>query len=312
MPSDGTDVNLGYNLSFFHKALGESLSLHLLDTNNVSEEFSIIAPFLKWAGGKRWFIHRHADLIPNNFNRYIEPFLGGGSVFFHLQPSYSLLGDTNPDLIAAYCGIKENWKGVVKSLKYHSRQHSEEYYYEIRKKHPKTIIQRASRMIYLNRTCFNGVYRVNLRGEFNVPRGTKDSVLLDKDRFSMMAKLLEGADIRHADFELLINEAQAGDFVFADPPYTVRHNFNGFVKYNEKLFSWQDQKRLAKALIRAKNRGVHVLSTNANHLSIRELYDDYEFKIITTSRYSPISASSEHRKQFDELIISFTAGDDQL
>lgn len=270
-----------------------------------------ITPFLKWAGGKRWFVQRHADLLPRTFNRYIEPFLGGGSVFFHLEPKQSLLGDTNPDLIAAYRGIKQNWKGVVKSLQYHSRQHSNEHYYEVRDKRPKEGIPRASRMIYLNRTCFNGIFRVNLRGEFNVPRGTKDEVLLDTDRFDYMAKLFEGADIRIADFEELINEAQANDFVFADPPYTVRHNFNGFVKYNEKLFSWQDQERLAEALIRAKNRGVHILSTNANHSSIRELYEDYGFKLITTTRFSSISASPEHRKQFDELIISFTAGDDQ-
>ncbi|OHX34312.1 DNA methyltransferase [Methylomonas sp. LWB] len=270
-----------------------------------------ITPFLKWAGGKRWFVQRHADLIPKNFNRYIEPFLGGGSVFFYLQPSCSLLGDANPDLIAAYRGIKENWKAVVKSLQYHSRQHSDEYFYLMRGSHPKDVIRRASRMIYLNRTCFNGIYRVNLRGEFNVPRGTKDSVLLSSDRFDLIAKLLESADIRSADFEILIDEAQTDDFIFADPPYTVRHNFNGFVKYNEKLFSWQDQERLAEALIRAKNRGVHILSTNANHSSIRDLYENYGFKLNTTSRFSSISALSKHRKQFDEMIISFTSGDGQ-
>ena len=270
-----------------------------------------LPPFLKWAGGKRWFVHRHVDLLPKTFNRYIEPFLGGGSVFFHLQPANSLLGDTNPELVAAYLGIKQKWKSVVRSLQYHNRMHSNDHYYAVRDKRPREIVSRASRMIYLNRTCFNGIYRVNLQGEFNVPRGTKDSVLLDTDRFDTMSRLLEGADIRVADFEVLINEAKAGDFVFADPPYTVRHNFNGFVKYNEKLFSWQDQERLAEALIRAKSRGVHILSTNANHSSIRELYDDYGFNLITTSRFSSISASSEHRKQFDELIISFTASDSQ-
>lgn len=280
------------------------------DDNSVSKKISI-TPFLKWAGGKRWFVQRHADLLPKTFNRYIEPFLGGGSVFFHLQPQIALLGDTNPDLIAAYRGIKENWKGLVKSLQYHNRHHSDEYFYATRDKQPKEDIQRASRMIYLNRTCFNGIYRVNLRGEFNVPRGTKDAVLLETDRFDDMAKLLDGADLRVADFEVLINEANDGDFVFADPPYTVRHNFNGFVKYNEKLFSWQDQERLAEALIRAKKRGVHILSTNANHSSIRELYDQDGFNLVTTSRFSSISASSEHRKQFDELIISFTAAEGQ-
>lgn len=102
---------------------------------------------MKWAGGKRWFVQRHADLLPKTFNRYIEPFLGGGSVFFYLQPSHSLLGDTNPDLIAAYLGIKQNWKGVVKSLQYHRRQHSDEHFYAIRGRSPKEGIPRASRMI---------------------------------------------------------------------------------------------------------------------------------------------------------------------
>lgn len=264
----------------------------------------VLPPFLKWAGGKRWFVQKHADLLPTEFNRYIEPFLGGGSVFFHLQPPRSLLGDMNPDVIAAYSGIKHNWRGVVRSLQYHSRNHSDEHYYAVRGKKPTKAIPRASRMIYLNRTCFNGIYRVNLQGEFNVPRGTKNAVLLETDRFDEISKLLSGADIRLADFEELIEEASNGDFIFADPPYTVRHNFNGFVKYNEKLFSWQDQERLAAALIRAKSRGAHIVATNANHSSVRELYADHGFQLITTSRHSAISASANYRKQFDELIIS--------
>lgn len=270
-----------------------------------------LIPFLKWAGGKRWFVQHHSDLFPKSYGRYIEPFLGGGSVYFHLQPSEALVGDTNPDLIAAYRGIKQDWKGVLRSLEHHAVKHSDHYFYEIREQRPTEIIPRASRMIYLNRTCFNGIYRVNLKGKFNVPRGTKDSVLLDTDHFEEISALLAGAEIRLADFETLIDEAQAGDFVFADPPYTVRHNLNGFVKYNEKLFSWQDQERLAAALIRAKSRGVHILATNANHASIHELYNSHGFNLITTSRYSSISASSAHRRQFDELIISYTAGNGQ-
>ncbi|MCL1825895.1 MAG: Dam family site-specific DNA-(adenine-N6)-methyltransferase [Betaproteobacteria bacterium] len=275
------------------------------------KEDTIFVPFLKWAGGKRWFVQRHLDLLPKTFNRHIEPFLGAGSVFFCLQPTNALLGDTNPDLIAAYLGIKENWQSVVRSLKYHSRKHSDEHYYYARSMRPRNLVQRASRMIYLNRTCFNGIYRVNLQGEFNVPRGSKDAVLLDTDCFEDIAKLLHGADIRVADFEVLINEAQAGDFIFADPPYTVRHNLNGFIKYNEKLFSWSDQERLAKALYRAKCRGASILSTNANHPSVCELYQDCGFRLTTASRFSSISASSAHRKQFDELLISFTAGNNQ-
>jgi DNA adenine methylase len=262
-----------------------------------------MTPFLSWAGGKRWFVQKHAELLPKKFNRYFEPFLGGGSVFFHLNPAESILGDINPDVVAAYQGIKQDWKALKRSLQYHQRNHSDEHYYKVRSKVPSKVIQRASRMIYLNRTCFNGIYRVNLQGEFNVPRGSKDSIVLNHDSFESVAKLLERATIRLADFEVLIDEAKEGDFVFADPPYTVRHNLNGFIKYNEKLFSWQDQERLAAALIRARDRGVIIAATNANHSSVRELYMNKQFSLITTSRFSSISASSSSRKQFEELII---------
>lgn len=262
-----------------------------------------LPPFLKWAGGKRWFVQKHADLLPKAFDRYIEPFLGGGSVYFHLRPTRAVLGDTNPELIAAYQGIQKNWKGVMRSLQYHDRQHSDDYYYLVRGKRPTQAVPRASRMIYLNRTCFNGIHRVNLKGDFNVPRGTRDTVIFDTDRFDEMSMLLSTADIRLSDFESLIDEARKGDFVFADPPYTVRHNFNGFVRYNETLFSWLDQERLAKALIRARTRGVSIVSTNANHSSVRNLYAGNGFRLITTSRFSSISANSEYRSQFDELIV---------
>lgn len=262
-----------------------------------------VAPFLKWAGGKRWFIQRHSSLFPENYGRYIEPFLGGGAVYFYLQPRRAILSDINPDLVAAYRGIRDNWKGVVRSLAYHARAHSDAYYYSLRDKSPRQLVPRASRMIYLNRTCFNGIYRVNLNGKFNVPRGSKEDVLYESDNFEEMSRLLQGAELRQADFESVVDEAISGDLVFADPPYTVRHNLNGFIKYNEKLFSWQDQERLAAALVRARDRGAHVVSTNANHASVRELYREHGFLLRTTSRFSSISAASDSRRQFEELII---------
>lgn len=261
------------------------------------------APFLKWAGGKRWFVQKHAELFPKSYKRYIEPFLGGGAVYFHLQPAEAILGDLNPDVVAAYRGIKEDWRALVRSLQYHARHHSDEHFYSTRDRNPKAVIPRASRMIYLNRTCFNGIYRVNLDGKFNVPRGSKNEVLMDTDDFEVISDLLQGAEIYLDDFEKLIDKGGAGDLIFADPPYTVRHNLNGFIKYNEKLFSWADQERLAAALIRAKERGAHVVATNANHASIRSLYRGKGFQLKTVSRFSPISASADSRKQFEELIV---------
>lgn len=262
-----------------------------------------LSPFLKWPGGKRWFVHNHKDLLPNSYNRYIEPFLGGGAIFFHLQPENALLGDINPDLVAAYQAVKTNWRFIKRSLQYHHRMHCATYYYQIRDKIPSDMFQQASRMIYLNRTCFNGIYRVNTSGQFNVPIGSKSEVIQETDDFEAVAETLSKSEIRLTDFETLINEAQENDLVFADPPYTVRHNLNGFIKYNENLFSWADQERLAHALVRAKERGATIVSTNANHHSVRQLYEGHGFDLKTVSRFSSISATPENRKQFEELVI---------
>ncbi len=262
-------------------------------------------PFLKWAGGKRWLVNGYADLLPDSFNTYIEPFLGAGSVYFHLRPQKAILGDVNPELIATYQAIKTDWIGLQSSLHYRQRRHLEDtnYYYWLRSKNPKDSIQRASRLIYLNRTCFNGIYRVNQQGQFNVPRGTKDKVLIETDNFEGMSRLLMRAELIAGDFQTLVDRAQEDDFVFADPPYTVLHNYNGFRKYNEVLFSWADQQRLADALLRAARRGAKILCTNANHHSLWSLYDHPEFSLKVVSRFSHISADKASRKSFEELII---------
>jgi DNA adenine methylase len=262
-----------------------------------------MVPFLKWPGGKRWFVRAYAHLLPKQFDCYFEPFLGAGSVYFHLKPEKSVLTDINPDVINAYKGIRQAAPTLVELLKEHQSKHSEDYYYQMRAIQPECEIHKAARMIYLNRTCFNGIYRVNRQGVFNVPKGTRQSVILADDQFDEVSKLLSTAIIQQTDFESTIDQAKRGDLVFADPPYTVRHNMNGFVKYNEKLFSWQDQERLAAALVRAKSRGAHIVMTNANHSSIRDLYQDSGFSMLEVSRYSSISAGSGSRKHYDEIVI---------
>ena len=190
----------------------------------------IVVRFLSWAGGKRWFVCNHADSLPRRYNRYVAPFLGGASVFFHLQPERSLLGDINAALVARYTRTQEDWRKLERSLRYRQRLHwdDEEHYYRLRARSPSDPIQRVSRVIYLNRTCCNGIYRVNRQAEFNVPRDSKNGVVLGSDDFESVARLLKGADIRVSDFEALVDQAQEGDFRFADPPYTVLHNYNGF------------------------------------------------------------------------------------
>ena len=260
-------------------------------------------PFLKWAGGKRWLLSRHSFTIPNALNKYIEPFMGSGAIFFQLHPKEAILSDINKELMDTYRAIKENWQRVFKKLQKHHKLHNKEYYYEIRKSRPQILYDRAARFIYLNRTCWNGLYRVNLKGEFNVPIGTKTTVVREQDNFDKISKLLEKATILDGDFEGIINKADKDDLVFVDPPYTILHDDNGFTKYNEKLFRWEDQIRLRDCLKRAKDRGSKIIVTNASHNSIKKLYES-EFNITEIQRCSIIAASSEKRKSCKELIIT--------
>ena len=261
-----------------------------------------VTPFLKWAGGKRWLVSERESLFPTSYNKYIEPFLGSAAVFFHLLPTRALLSDTNRELIETYIAIRDDWNSVLRELRKHHKNHNKKYYYLIRDRKFRTPILRAAQFIYLNRTCWNGLYRVNLDGQFNVPIGTKDRVLLDSDDFESIADSLRRAKIIHSDFEPIIDRARQDDFIFVDPPYTVKHNFNNFIKYNEKLFSWDDQVRLKDCLVRAKSRGAQILVTNAYHSSVRNLYRDLG-KMTPVKRCSVIAADSARRKICEELII---------
>jgi DNA adenine methylase len=262
----------------------------------------VLAPFLKWAGGKRWFVHARPDLLRFQEERYIEPFVGSGAVYFHLQPFRAQLSDANRDLIATYQAIKSDWRRVHSELRNYADRHSAENYYLARGVRSGDIYSEAARFIYLNRTCWNGLYRVNRKGEFNVPIGTKTNVLLPSDDFERIAGLLDSADLYHRDFEVAIDDAAEDDFLFVDPPYTVKHNLNGFLKYNENIFSWDDQVRLRDALIRADARGARILMTNADHESIRELYDGV-FWLEPIARNSVLAGAGGTRGQVTELLI---------
>lgn len=262
----------------------------------------IILPFLKWAGGKRWLVSSYPDLLNLPFKRYIEPFLGSGAVFFHLAPDRAILADRNQELIETYQAIKDDWKLVQRELRKHHRKHSAKYYYAIRQFQPKTPHTRAARFIYLNRTCWNGLYRVNLQGTFNVPIGTKTKVVFDTDDFESVSKLLKNAKLCVGDFESVMSLAGSNDLVFIDPPYTVKHNLNGFVKYNETLFNWDDQVRLRDAIVLAKDRGASIVLTNAYHKSIKQLYKNVGTQR-RLQRHSVLAADSSRRKVCDELVV---------
>jgi len=233
---------------------------------------------LKWAGGKRWLASSSLLPVPDQFERYIEPFIGGGAVFFRLSPDQSILSDINPELINLYRVIRDSPEALEMLLIEHHAKHTRDHYYQVRANLPSDTIAQAARTLYLNRTCWNGLYRVNLKGEFNVPIGTKAAVIMEGESFAARSDSLQQAEILCQDFEVTLALAQEGDFVFVDPPYTVKHNLNGFLKYNEKIFGWSDQIRLHDSIVAAADRGASVVITNADHESVRELYSDFTYR----------------------------------
>lgn len=258
-------------------------------------------PFLKWAGGKRALITNILELFPANYNKYYEPFLGGGAVFFAANPITAQLSDLNHDLITTYRQIKNHVHGVIDLLE--KMEYGEEMYYQVRLECPKTNLERAARFIYLNRTCWNGLYRVNRAGKFNVPFGTYTNPrICDKENLLAVSKRLKKTRLRAVDFKLALTNAGDGDFVYLDPPYVTSHNNNGFIEYNKKIFSLHDQVRLAATMRELTRKGCRVLMSNANHAAIKKIYSGFYF--LKAMRPSIISGTMEGRGRISELLIS--------
>jgi DNA adenine methylase len=259
-------------------------------------------PFLKWAGGKQW-LARIMHLIKPTLlgGTYYEPFLGGGSVFFSLSPSRAVISDLNKELVITYRAIAHDVEAVIAELK--SYPHTKAFYNAIRSSRPVERYERAARFIYLNKTAWNGLYRVNLRGEFNVPFGKYENVTLcPEERLRDASVALEGASVCYCDFETVTKKAVAGDLVYFDPPYITTHNNNGFLKYNAKLFSWKDQLRLARIAQRLRVEGVHVVISNADHKPLIDLYGG--FYCHQVQRNSLISGGLESRRRTSEVLLT--------
>lgn len=254
-------------------------------------------PLLKWAGGKRRLLSHLLPLTPGTFDRYFEPFLGGGAMFFRLRPERSYLADRNGELINCYVQVRDNTEALVRQLR--TLRNSETSYYAVRASKPRGDVQRAARLLFLTTLAFNGIYRVNQKGEFNVPYGRKLHLTpCDPSKLRNAADALQNATLRVADFADAVADAQAGDFIYFDPPYTVAHGNNGFLKYNEKIMQWDDQVRLAD-LAHAKARaGCKVIVSNADHPSVLRLYRDFRVKRI--HRPSIMAASSNFRRPITE------------
>ncbi len=257
-------------------------------------------PFLRWAGGKQWLAGEITRYLPEGFGCYYEPFVGGGSVFFALSPRKAVLGDTNCVLIETYRQVRDNPRELIRHLC--QWQNSRDTYYRVRSAMFRSPSTRAARTIYLNKTCWNGLFRVNRQGKFNVPYGNTPSRRThDPDAILNASRTLQGVDLLCADFESVLSAAQAEDLVYLDPPYTTIHSDNGFVRYNETLFSWSDQVRLASVARILVARGCFVIVSNANHSSIRALYDTFVPHILT--RRSSLAADPRFRCSTSELLL---------
>ena len=219
-----------------------------------------------------------------------------------MKPKKAVLSDLNSELIETYSAVRDDYKRVERELRKHHRNHSNSYYYEMRSKRLKKSATRAAQFIYLNRTCWNGLYRVNLNGVFNVPIGTKTNVVLPTDNFQGVSKLLKRVRLMNQDFEPIIAMAKEGDILFIDPPYTVKHNNNNFRKYNEHIFSWGDQIRLRNSLFSAKARGAKIILCNADNSSVIKLYKGIG-KVLKLNRMSKLAANPLKRQRTTELAI---------
>lgn len=260
-------------------------------------------PFLRWAGGKRWLIKHLGELLPKHgFNGYHEPFLGGGSVFFHLRPASAHLSDLNKDLINTYIEVKENVKQVVLELS--KFENTEKCYYRVRQEIYDDRAKSAAQFIYLNQTSFNGIYRVNQNGVYNVPFGYRKKNFYEPELLRVISKTLSTVTLRHADFTESIQNIKENDLVFLDPPYTVTHNNNGFIKYNKKLFDLDSQYLLSNYIDQIKEKGAYYILTNAAHHQIEEIFTKGNDKILQLDRASSIGGRNAKRGNYAELLIS--------
>jgi DNA adenine methylase len=257
-------------------------------------------PLIKWPGGKRALVPKLLSHAPRKFGTYYEPFFGGGALFFALSPRKAVLGDLNQELINCYRCIQNQPSQLIALLK--RKKNSEVDYYRVRSMRPRTDLGRAARLLFLTRLSFNGIHRVNLRGEFNVPYGYKTWLdTVDATQLLATAEALKRSEVRCGDFIKTTKDARAGDFIFFDPPYTVAHANNGFLKYNENIFSWADQVRLLEYAKLLAKRGCRILISNADHDSIVDLYGGIERHIV--ERHSVIAASSQHRRKISESLF---------
>ena len=263
-------------------------------------------PIVKWVGGKRQLMFELLKNMPENYNRYFEPFIGGGALFFELQPQNGYISDMNGELINLYTVVRDDVYNLIDDLNKHKV--SKEYFLKIRnldrteKYNKLSDIQKASRFIYLNRTCFNGMYRVNSQGQFNVPFGNyKNPRIVNAENLINCSKLLKNTEIYCADFSEILNKVQKGDFVYFDPPYVPLNGTSSFTSYTKDGFDLDMQFKLRDVCDELDSMGVMFMLSNSDTKLVNELYSNYEIKKVSASR--AINANPNGRGKITEVLV---------
>ena len=272
----------------------------------------MISPILKWVGGKRQLLSEIMPLINKNCSTYVEPFVGGGAVFFELQPKKAIINDFNSELINVYRVVRDNVEELISALEKHNELNSEEYFYEVRgidrteQFQEMTDVEKAARIIYLNKTCFNGLYRVNAAGHFNSPYGKyKNPNIVNATTLRAMSKYLNKGNIviRQGDYKEALKGLRKGAFVYLDPPYMPISTSSSFTGYTENGFSYDHQVELKKECDKLRKKGIAFLQSNSDCPEIRDLYKDYE--IITVQARRNINSNAKKRGEINEVLIYY-------
>lgn len=270
-----------------------------------------ISPVIKWVGGKRQLLHELVNYMPKKYNVYFEPFIGGGAFLLKLLPTNAIINDANEELINMYKVIREHPQELINQLIIHQKNNSKEYYLRIRevdrtgeiKKY--TDIQRAARLMYMLRVDFNGMYRVNSKGQFNVPYGKyKNPKIVNDDNIYKLSEYFNSSNIKmmYGDFEKSVNNAKAGDLVYFDPPYIPLTKTSSFTSYTANNFNLEDQKRLANTFFNLSKKGVNVMLSNSDTELTRKLYDKANIHEVRANR--AINSNGSKRGKISELIIT--------
>ncbi|MEI6499155.1 MAG: DNA adenine methylase [bacterium] len=259
-------------------------------------------PFMKWVGGKTQLLSELTSLMPKSqYERYFEPFLGSGALFFHVNPSIAILNDSNEELINCYKVIRDNVDELIYTLSQYTN--SKDHYYVVRAMHSNSAsVERAARTIYLNHTCFNGLYRVNQKGEFNTPYGyyTKPKIC-NEDNLKAVSNVLQNISIQSGGYKESITQAQKGDFIYFDPPYLPVSKFSDFKRYTKDSFYDKDHVELANTFKELDSRGCHVMLSNSDHPLVYELFKSYDIKVVKAKRL--INKDATKRGFVNELVI---------